>query len=176
MTRKECIKYREQNGYWPKGYIENKRNALRFFQDAIAIMKEARPGVQIHLHHIEVGDCNYENWDTVVPMYVDEHSAIHRRKGEDYDRWYAANLEACHRRKGRPLTEEHKNALKVAWHSAARFEGCKRQAEKIRGRPLSEEHKAKLRGVRGPQKNKRLKKVQRSIVGQIASEAHYSNY
>jgi len=78
MTRRECLK-RLENGdkelhhiYWTN-YWKTKK----FFKPLIDDMKKERPGINIVLHHIELNDQNYELWDTIVPMYTDEHTQLH---------------------------------------------------------------------------------------------------
>lgn len=58
-------------------YARNYKAAFKFFSPLIEQMKKDRPGVRVVLHHIELEDQNYELWDTVVPLYTDEHQQLH---------------------------------------------------------------------------------------------------
>ena len=82
MTRKECLKILKDKGHQEykelhHTYYTNYNKAKKFFKPLIDDMRRERPSVDIVLHHIEWNDQNYELWDTVVPLYNDEHAQIH---------------------------------------------------------------------------------------------------
>jgi len=113
MTRKKCLE-KLKNGdkklhhiYWT-----NYNNAKRFFKPITDIMRVERPNVKIHLHHIEVNDTEYEKWDTVVPLFNDEHAQIHcMNKTEEQRRKISEALKGV--KKGK-FTNEHRKNLSIS--------------------------------------------------------------
>lgn len=84
MNRREYVSYtksefRNRFGY---GKFDFRKKALEFFKPVIEEMKKARPGVEIHLHHIpcEYNEAHYEFWNPkyLRPLYKDEHDKIHK--------------------------------------------------------------------------------------------------
>ena len=79
MTRSKCLdKLKIKDKEFHHLYYTNYNKAKSFFKPLIDDMKLERPGIDIVLHHIEVNDKEYELWNTVVPLYNDEHYAIHK--------------------------------------------------------------------------------------------------
>jgi hypothetical protein len=77
MTRQECFEAVESGLLTKKDIYKNRGKALVLWQGMIAHMKQERPGVRIVIHHIDWNDQHYEDWWPVVPMYNDEHAALH---------------------------------------------------------------------------------------------------
>ena len=79
MKRLECLeRLKSGDKEFHSLYWTNYNKAKSFFKPLIEDMKLERPGMDIVLHHIEVNDNNYEQWDTVIPLYNDEHYAVHK--------------------------------------------------------------------------------------------------
>jgi hypothetical protein len=78
MNRKECLeKLKTGDKEFHHLYWTNYWEAREFFKPLMNDMKKERPDIKIVLHHIELFDNQYEMWDTIVPMYFDEHLQLH---------------------------------------------------------------------------------------------------
>ena len=162
MTRKECLKILKDKGHQEYKelhhiYWTNYNKAKAFFKPIIDDMKKERPGIDIQLHHIEFNDQNYEKWDTVVPLYNDEHCQIHshnRRPTEETRKKMSASG------KMKVFTDEHMNNIKKNhWSKKDNAEIIlnkiaeknKGRPSSLRGKPRSEETKQKIKDKRKSQ-------------------------
>jgi hypothetical protein len=85
MTRKECLeKLKSGDKVFHHLYYTNYNIAKIYFKPLIDDMRKENPNEKIVLHHIELNDQQYENWDTVVPMYSSEHTTLHRKHNNGY--------------------------------------------------------------------------------------------
>ena len=60
MTLNECKKLCKKDSAFNSFYWTNYYNALARNKSLIQKMKSERPGVSIHLHHVNIGCDNYE--------------------------------------------------------------------------------------------------------------------
>jgi len=152
MTRKKCLDILKNKKH-PEFkelhhvYYTNYNNVKKFFKPLIDDMRKERPGVDIHLHHIEVNNQNYELWDTIVPLYNDEHLEIHHQSKETRKKIGLSNSISL---KGRKLSIEHiKNRSKSRIGKPTR----------LKGQHLSEEHKRKLsEALKGKKRSEEAKR------------------
>jgi hypothetical protein len=61
-------------------YYTNYNKFKRLIKPLLEEMKKERPNIDIHLHHKNFNDSNYELWQDIVPVYNDEHLIIHNCK------------------------------------------------------------------------------------------------
>jgi len=81
------MRIREYNSYTDQEFLDkfgydkwlHKKEAMKKWKDVWAVMKKARPGMIIRLHHTDIVDPNYELWQDTIPMYQDEHVALHQK-------------------------------------------------------------------------------------------------
>jgi len=161
MNRKECLeKLRTGDKEFHHLYWTNYNKAKSFFKPLIDDMKLERPNVDIMLHHIELGDKDYENWDTVVPLYNDEHSVLHANRMTDETKRKIGNANKVSLN-GKKLSQEtiikmiesRKNNGKD-WHSTeTKLKMSINGKGKGKGKKLSEETKLKI-SINGKGKNK----------------------
>ena len=153
MTRKECLQilndkdhpiYKELHHV----YYTNYNNAKKFFKPLIDDMKLERPGIDIVLHHLEWNDQQYEKWDTVVPLYNDEHLEIHRFNVSDETR-----KKISIGNKGKIISDEHRRKI----------------SEAKKGKVLSDETKRKIseggKGIAKPRTDKHCKNLSKALKG-----------
>ena len=179
MTRKECIDIlKSGDKMFQKLYYSNYYKAKKFFKPLIDDMKKERPDVKIVLHHIEINDQNYELWDTVVPLYEDEHIVLHK-KGIPRSKEIRAKISESLKGNPRgPLSLETRQKMSIS-HAGMKFSETRRQniSNSLKGKPgtnkgkvFSEEHKRKISEAHKGKKlsDEHIKNMSKSLKGRTS--------
>jgi len=179
MTRKECIeKLRSGDKIFQKLYYSNYWKARKYFEPLIDDMKKERPDVKIVLHHIEINDQNYELWDTIVPLYEDEHIILHKT-GIPRSKQTRAKISESLKGKSRgPLSLETRQKMSES-RKGIIFSETRRQniSNSLKGKPgtnrgktFSEEHKRKISEAHKGKKlsDEHIKNMSESLKGRIS--------